>query len=164
MPFLTWRFWNTRDNKNELTAHTCRYICELSLYKIRYKDIYTTGRTAFKLAPDHVEFSRFSCGTKLFSFPLCLPPHRQAATRRIPRNDAAKIRQKIRTAKRFGEYFVKRVLGSKRYWVLKDLCICKNEQAAPRMREHRRCSLLSSGCCANGSISWSVTPTPVPCT
>jgi hypothetical protein len=73
-------------NKNETTAHTCRYICELHLSLIRYAYIYTTGRTAFKLAPSYIEFSRFTVGTKLLAFLYVLPPvckSRHAATLRV---------------------------------------------------------------------------------
>ena len=41
MPFSVWRFCNTCMNKNEKTAHTCRYICELSLILNNKVHVYT---------------------------------------------------------------------------------------------------------------------------
>ena len=64
------RFWNTCSNKNEKSAHTCRYICELT--PCGESSIYATaGEAAFKLVPYYSEFSRFSIGSKLNRSPQC---------------------------------------------------------------------------------------------
>ena len=74
MTFFVWRFWNTRVRQNERNgSHLQVYMWAVSPNEEGC--IYATaGEQLSDLLPVHVEFSRFSDGSKPNSSPLCRCP------------------------------------------------------------------------------------------